>query len=205
MSNKVQTQFWREPWDASRRLSEMDLILEPLLDVIRIALSAGADATPFHASNASGTYRYQTGVWALRNFHVGDIWSVDRKNGIETIKNEKLKIKIAFSNVDIACDDEHDPKPRSKKGRGAEIACSGNLLPMDLPRYAPRTDEEWATYYLMVDENGASELSRPIVSGETFKAFVERIYLSDGSDFDERMPLDDDEPAQEFDPLVSRK
>ena len=57
----------------------------------------------------------------------------------------------------------------------------------------------------MVDENGASELSRPIVSGETFKAFVERIYLSDGSDFDERMPLDDDEPAQEFDPLVSRK
>ncbi len=77
---------------------------------------------------------------------------------------------------------------------------------MDLPRYAPRTDEEWATYYLMVDENGASELSRPIVSGETFEAFVERIYLSDGSDFDpERMPLDDDEPAQEFDPLVSRK
>lgn len=206
MSRMVETQFWREPWDVSRRLSEMGLKLEPLLNVVRAALAAGADATPFHASNAGGTYRYQTGVWAMRDNHVGDVWSVDRENSIEAIKNESLKIKIAFSNVDVACLDERDPKPRSKKGRGAEVACSGNLLPMNLPKYAPRQDDGWATYYLMVDGAGAAELSRPIVSGETFQAFVERIYLSDGSEFDpERIPLDDDELLQEFDPLVSRK
>ena len=44
------------------------------------------------------------------------------------------------------------------------------------------------------------ELSRPI---KVKHLSLERIYLSDGSDFDERMPLDDDEPAQEFDPLFS--
>ena len=142
----------------------------------------------------------------MRENHVGEIWSVDRENAIEAIKNDGLKIKIAFSNVDVACNDEHDPKPRSKKGRGAEIACSGNLLPMRLPKFAPRQNDKWATYYVMVDENGAAELSRPIISGETFQTCVERIYLSDGSDFDpERILLDDDEPAQEFDPLVSRK
>ena len=77
---------------------------------------------------------------------------------------------------------------------------------MYLSKFAARPDEEWATYYVLVDENGAAELSRPIVSGETFQAYVERIYLSDGSEFDrERILLDDDEPAEEFDPLVSRK
>lgn len=206
MSDKIQTQVWREPWDVSRRLGEMGLTLESLLNVVRAVLASGADATPFHASNAGGTFRYQTGVWALRENHVGEIWSVDRENGIEAIKNDGLKIKIAFSNVDVACDDEHDPKPRSKKGRGAEIACSGNLLPMHLPKFATRQDDEWATFYLMVDENGAAELSRPIISSETFQTCVERIYLSDGSDFNpERILIDDDETIQEFDPLVLRK
>lgn len=206
MADKIKTLFWRESWDVSRQLSRMDLTLDRLLNVARAALAAGADATPFHASNAGGTFRYQEAVWALRDGHVGDVWAVDRENGIEAIKNERLKLKIAFSNVDLACNDEHDPRPRSKKGRGAEIACSGNLLPMDLPKFAPRPDDGWATYYLLLDDKGAVELSRPIVSGETFQAFVERIYLSDGSEFDpERTPLDDDGSAQEFDPLVLRK
>ena len=49
MSDKIQTQYWRESWDVSRRLDDMDLTLEPLLNVVRAALASGADATPFHA------------------------------------------------------------------------------------------------------------------------------------------------------------
>ena len=36
----------------------------------------------------------------------------------------------------------------------------------------------------MVDEKGAAELTCPIISEDTFVAYIERIYLSDGKDFD---------------------
>ena len=69
-----------------------------------------------------------------------------------------------FCNVDRACDDEHEPKPRSPKGAGAERACVGNLFGKELPKYVPEPEEkDIATFYLMVDENGAAELSRPVV------------------------------------------
>ena len=61
-------------------------------------------------------------------------------------------------------------------------------------------------YYLMVDESGATELSRPVVKNRTFDSFIERIYLSDGKDLDRiAHSLDDDEVADNFDPLVARK
>ena len=49
-----------------------------------------------------GTLRYQNGVWALRDQTVGEKWSVHRENSVEAIRNDKLKVKEAFSNVDIA-------------------------------------------------------------------------------------------------------
>jgi hypothetical protein len=61
-------------------------------------------------------------------------------------------------------------------------------------------------YYLMVDQNGAAELTRPIVSGGTFTAAVERIYLSNGGDDDPAIPAEDETgPADNFDPQVVRK
>jgi hypothetical protein len=112
---------------------------------------------------------------------------------------------VIFSNVDLACNDDQGPKPRSAKGAGAERACIGNLFGV-LPQYAPRQADESATFYLMVDETGAVELTRPVVRGGTFSAYVERIYLSDGSDMDaERILLDDGDRADNFDPRVARK
>ena len=58
----------------------------------------------------------------------------------------------------------------------------------------------------MVAPNGAAELSRAIVEGGRFTKFIERLYLSDGSDLDaEPKLLDNDERADEFDPHVARK
>lgn len=107
--------------------------------------------------------------------------------------------------MDVACNDELKPKPRSRKGAGAERVCGGNLFG-SLPEFAPRQPAGWATYYLMVDGNGAAELTRPVVRDGTFKAWPERIYLSDGSDM-ERDPLvlDDGDALDEFDPQVVRK
>lgn len=195
----------REPWDVDRRLAELSLKRELLLKVRAMAIGAGADATAFHAANAAGTYQYHAGTWGLRNEFVGDVWQLDRPDGVEAIRNDAAKVKVVFANVDLACNDEHDPKPRSRKGSGAERVCSGNLFG-SLPKFAPKQTDKYAIYFLMVDDNGAAELSRPVVKNSTFTTPIERIYLSDGSDLDRTLLLTDDEDvASGFDPQVARK
>jgi hypothetical protein len=137
---------------------------------------------------------------------VGPDWVEDRSDGVEAIRNECLKIKIVFCNVDVACQDDPQPQPRSRKGAGAERASGGFLFP-ELPQYAPQPTGEYALYYLMVDENGAAELSRPALKGGKFVGMIERIYLSRGNDDDGALVAKDDDngPADNFDPQVVRK
>jgi hypothetical protein len=201
----VKTIVLRESWDVDRRLAEMGLTRQGLLTARDVALLEAANATAFHPANAPGTFSYHHGTWALRDRFVGKDWVDDRVDGIEAIRNDSLKIKVAYCNVDLACDDNHSPKPRSKKGAGAERA-SGTGLFGDLPQYAPRPIGEYALYYLMVDEKGAAELTRPVVRGGTFLATVERLYLSYGSDDDGALLVEDrGGPVDNFDPLVIRK
>ncbi len=61
----VETQVLIEDWDVDRRLSELDLNRAKLLEVVDVAVSAGADSTPFHPANAAGTLAYQYGTWSL--------------------------------------------------------------------------------------------------------------------------------------------
>jgi hypothetical protein len=202
----VETIILREPWEIQPRLKELTLPKNKLIEVRDIAVHEGSNATLFHAANAAGTYSYHGGTWALRDRFVGGDWVLDRSNGVETIKNDKLKIIVAFSNVDLACVDAHMPQPRTKKGSGAERAMMGGGLFGDLPQYAPRPKGEWQFFYLMVDVNGAVELTRPVVQGGKFTAAIERIYLSDGSD-DEGSGLlqDAPDPIVDFDPQIARK
>jgi hypothetical protein len=202
----VQTRIYREIWDQDRRLSELQVARPSLLRVRDRAYGAAADATPHHAANAAGTFSYHLGIFGLRTEFVGDIWALDRADGIEAIRNDLLKIKITFANVDLACDDNHDPKPRSPKGAGAERACSGNLLFDHLPKFAMVPKDEWALFHLMVDQKGAAELTRTVVENNTFGAPIERIYLSNGDDLrGTDLPLYDDDTADGFDPEVIRK
>jgi len=201
----VETVILREPWEIQPRLKELTLSKNKLLEVRDIAVHEGSNATLFHAANAAGTYSYHGGTWALRDRFVGGDWVLDRSNGVETIRNDKLKVIVAFSNVDLACVDNHIPQPRTKKGSGAERAMAGGLFG-DLPHYAPRPKGEWQFFYLMVDENGAAELTRPVVRGGKFVAAVERIYLSDGSDDEGTGMLQDaPDPVIDFDPQIARK
>lgn len=203
----AETIVLREPWDVDRRLAELGLgPRDKLLKVVAIAMAAAADATAFHPANAAGTFAYQHGTWALRDEYVGDAWALDRLYGVEAIRHDVLKIKAIFANVDIACNDDMKPKPRSRRGAGAERACMSNLFGF-LPDYAPRQPADaWKTYYLMVAESGAAELTQPVVKDGTFTSYVERIYLADGSDPASKIvPFDEDDVAENFDPQVIRK
>ncbi len=58
----------------------------------------------------------------------------------------------------------------------------------------------------MVAPNGAVELTRATVEGGRFHKFIERLYLSDGSDLNiEPNLLDEEVPTDNFDPQVARK
>jgi hypothetical protein len=204
----VETVVRREPWEVAVRLAELQLgSVAQLLKVRSVAISASADATAYHPANSAGTFAYHYGTFALRNEYVGKVWRLDRADGVEAIVNDALKIRVIFSNVDIASDELMKPKPRSRKGAGAERVCVGNNLFGSLPEFAPRQPDGWATFYIMVDERGAAELTRPVVKNNTFTAYIERNYLSNGDDVDRdpRRLLDDDDVADAFDPEVVRR
>jgi hypothetical protein len=201
----VETKIYRDQWDVVLRLSQMGLSRAKLLAAVAVAIHERSNATPFHPVNAAGTFAYQHGVWAIRNEFVGGMWVEDRTDGVEGIQNDTLKIKVAFSNVDLACEDDHVPKPRSNKGPGAERA-SGAMLFDDLPRYAPEPADGVALYYLMMDDAGASELTRPVVKAGKFRSPIERIYLSKGgSEEGDILLSNNDDVANDFDPQVARR
>jgi hypothetical protein len=200
----IPTRYFREPWERDQRLNQLQLNREGLLHARDVSIQERSNATNFHPANAPGTFGYHHGTWALRDQFVDEHWSIDRSDGIEAIWNDELKIKVAFCNVDVACNDHHIPKPRSEKGAGAERA-SGTPLFGNLPQYAPRQVGTTQLYYLMVDSDGAAELTRPVVSGGTFTAAAERIYLSRGGDNDVAVVDEDNGPVDNFDPQVVRK
>jgi hypothetical protein len=204
------TRVYRDDMDVNRRLAELRLAREKLLAVRRAAVAAAADATDYHPANGAGTLSYQHGTFALRREHVDKEWSVDRSNGVEAIRHDGIKVKVAFANVDVACSDVFEPKPRSGKGAGAERLCAGNDLFGGLPTYAssePSSGDKWTFFYLMVDPAGAVELTCATVKFGSFERFIERIFLSDGSDLkgEPEVSFDDGDGALNFDPAVNRK
>lgn len=204
------TRPYKAPWEVIPKVKGMKLTVEGLRRVARVARNAAANGeTPFHALNAGGTFAYHYGVFALRDeYAAGEEWTVDRTEGIEAIRCVSGAIRVAFSNVDLCCNDFQSPKPRSKKGDGTRRICTTNYLLENLPEFYPvRELGEVATYYLMLDSDGACELSLPIIEGDSFKYCIERIYISlgrDDLDGDLVKPIDED-GLDDFEPIVLRK
>ena len=201
----VETRLLKDSHEVERHLTELGLTKKGLIRVGIVALGARADATPFHPANAEGTFAYQHGTWALRDEFVGEYWKTSNSDGVEAIVNITGTTKIIFANVDIACSDVQPPKPRSRKGAGAERACEGNLFG-SLPTFARNSSDKCATYYFMLDPNGAAELTRPVIKGSTFSEYVERIYLGNVGESDDGISkFDQDDTAVVLDPVVARK
>lgn len=205
----IKPKILKEAPEVESRLKELSLTLDGLLFVRSVALAAAADATPNHPSNAGGSFAYHHGVAAIRSQFLGESWKRDRSHGVECISNEELKIKIAYSNVYRACN-VAGPKAKSTKGHGVEKVCGDGITDDMFPDAeipVPTTAADgWATYFLMVDQLGAAELSRPTIYASNFGPCIERIYLSDGSDIDfEPQPFEDSDDIDDFDPIVKRR
>ncbi|KFF48097.1 hypothetical protein GY26_16010 [Gammaproteobacteria bacterium MFB021] len=208
--NIVTSELITEPYDVDRRLSEMELTRDGLVRARDIALGAAAEATAYHPSFAPGMKSYMEGVFAIRSefIRAETQWRFEKHNGMDFIRNDSLKIRVGFSNVLDMPQPSIGPKARSPRGPGAERACQGNLSFDFGPEFELETqcDTSVATYFFMVSRNGCAELSRPIIQGGNFKDYIERLSISDGSDFDlNPAPFEDDGDLDVFDPVVSRK
>jgi hypothetical protein len=200
----VETQVLREPWEVDPRLAELGVTRKGLLRVAAMATDAAGTATPYHCANAAGTFAYQYGSWALRDEFVGPVWKMERPNNVEAIWNESGKVRIVYSNVDIARDIEQKPQPRSNKGAGAERICGGNLFG-ELPTYYSERYAGESTYYLMVDEAGRAELTRVAISAGVFAQYIERIFLiDDNAPHDGGLSFETDDAVSDFDPVIIR-
>jgi hypothetical protein len=209
MNELIETAFFRSPDDTHRRLGQLGLTSEGLIRAVHVALAERNNATGLHPSNAPGTFAYHHGVAAIRREYLGKDWEIDRRDGIEAIRNDVLGIKVSFCNVDKACGQDH-PKPRSEKGAGAERASGPNLFEHagagHLVSHAPRPVEGTALFYLMVDNQGRAELTRPVIARSTFVATVERIFLIEDIEDDRTiLPLETDDIADDFEPQIVRK
>jgi hypothetical protein len=213
----IQTDVLHEPVDVARRLRACGLDRDKLIEVARRAIYASRDCTPNHPANAPGTFSYQYGTQALRDLFVGKDWAVDRTDSIESIWNEERRIRVAYQNVDVACDAYKLPRPKSVKGEGSERVCKGNQLALfaDLPLFARLPKAGDVTLYLMVSQNGADvrvELSRPVIENKKFTAFVERIFLLREGEWEDGFiksktegAVADGSAGEDFDVVVSRK
>jgi len=197
-----------DPLQGDERLAELELERDGLIAAGHHALAGRANASPLHPSNSAGFFAYADGVKGLRVENMGDNWQIFRSEGVEGICNEVLKLRVLFANVFEACG-EDDPQARSRKGAGSERVACGDMFDaagIDLPVSVVKFSGDYKTYYLMIDQRGAMEISRPIVKGGKFLRCVERIFLVDGDDLD-KIDFEVDEPVDDsdLDIVVTRK
>lgn len=197
-----------DPYEGDTHLAKLELERSRLIAAGHHALASRASASPLHPSNAAGYFSYADGVKGLRAENMGENWRFFRSEGVEGICNEELKLRVLFANVHEACGGV-SPQARSRKGAGSERVACGDMFDaagVDLPISVVKFHGDYKTYYLMVDQCGAMELSLPIVKGGNFLRCVERIFLIDANDLDE-IDFSDDEAADDsdLDIVVTRK
>ncbi len=192
----------------SNRLSDFGIVPEQLLSIGRVARMWADDASPLMPVNAPGTLAYIYGVQELRQQLLDGNWIADRTCGIEAVINRDRRMRIAFQNVDRACDPIFSPNPRSAKGSAAENLCGPTLFEYSGVEAGPLTgvmQDGVPTYYLMVGEDGSVELSHPVISNGCYAYFYERIFVNapDSDWVDEINP--ETGPLEDFDIQVHFK
>jgi len=200
-----------DPEEVRQFLKRIDLTVDGVRFVRDAAYIHLVDTSPLMALNAAGTLAYHYGVLENRVQFLGKHWEISRNGGIEAICNPSKNIKLGYQNVDLACARAINPNPRTEKGAGSERECEGNLFEyfgVAAPKLMRLPKGIVQVFYIMVDERGAVEVSRPVIEDGKFTGMITRAFVSDGSDLGklEVTPSGGLEaPADDFDVPVIRR
>lgn len=199
-----------EEIEVAPRLEQLGVTKSELLEVIRAAVGARRNATPFHPLSAGGLLAYLAGTEHLRRVFLPQGWQICRRDNIESIFHPEVGVKIVYQNADRAGDPIYDPIAVSKKGAGAARAIElgqYDLFPESREQeVAELTAATWCLFVYAVGPDVRAELSCPVaINDEQFDRFHERILLVQKGDWDHPDLLVDDAPPVDFEVSVSRK
>ncbi len=192
------------------RLEQLGLTKAILLEVIRAAVGARRNATPFHPVTTAGFNAWSEGTAHLRRILVSLGWRMSDRDNIASIYNAETETKIIFQNAERAGDVLNDPIANSRKGAGAARAVEQAQYDL-FPEVRNRQIEEaqaklWCLFVMAEGDDVRAELSRPIaINGEQYDEFHERIVLVRYGEWQGLDLSDDSEPPLDFDVTVSRK
>lgn len=202
--------IYEEYEKVTEKLSFFGATKEELLEIALAAAANRNNASSLQPKNAPGTLSYIYGVEALRRVFIRkEGWKPDFSNGVESVFNEELNVKILFQNVDSACGSSN-PQAISGKGLGVakllETNNTGYLFDFMQKDADARVNSN--VWFYCVFSNGdelRAELSLPhSIKGSQFSYFRERIFILTGEDWS---PIDEnfENDGQDFDVDVSRK
>ncbi|WP_426031844.1 hypothetical protein [Caulobacter sp. DWP3-1-3b2] len=199
-----------EEFEVVPRLEQLGLTKAELFDVVRAAVGARRNATPFHPLSAGGLLGWIAGTAHLRRIFTARGWDICRRDNIEAIFNSETGIKIIYQNADRAGDPLFDPVASSKKGAGAARAVElgqYELFPEVREREVVEiTAPTWCLFVYADGPDVRAELSCPqAINGEQFDGFHERILLIQKGEWDSPDALADDTPSIDFEVSVTRK
>ncbi|MGC5780246.1 hypothetical protein [Methylobacterium sp. NFXW15] len=196
--------------EVAPRLEQLGLSKAILLEVIRAAVGARRNATPFHPITTAGFNAWSEGTAHLRRILVSQGWRMGDKDNIASVYNAETDTKIIFQNAERAGDLLNDPIANSRKGAGAARAVERaqyDLFPeTQIKEIEEARTKLWCLFVMAEGDDVRAELSRPIaINEEQYDEFHERIVLVQHGEWQGLDLSDDNEPPLDFDVTVSRK
>jgi hypothetical protein len=180
-----------EPWDVARRLAQFGMTRDQLLEVVRACVSGAGNVTENDPPGSQGWEIYRFGVRRFREVLRGESWRSDNTDGLATIVNEQLKIRIAVTNTnnDTGLPDPNSfPQNRNRKGPTSDKAVEANLAflpgvewPLATKPHSPTPVSELITWHFCIYINGdevRAELSlMDKIEAGFFTGCIERIII----------------------------
>lgn len=173
--------------DARRRLAELGLELQWLLDSARRGMAAAASCTPNHPAVLSGILGWGETICALRDYLLPQRWRRLDEGNLPLAVNEAETVALTVATGDEDTGrPEGNPCTKSKKGPRVASAVANNQLQLFPVPVHLRPEEATgrATWLLLIHRDQAArelrtELSRPVSMGEDGRvdAWSERIIL----------------------------
>ncbi|MGE9297165.1 MAG: hypothetical protein ACQKBV_12845 [Puniceicoccales bacterium] len=215
MSAAAKTTLYQHPFDARRRLLELNISVEALVKAVQAGHVARLNCTDNDPPFIPGTEAWRMVVRTLRDELVPLGWRKDDPSNYSLVINDSSEINIVVASADeLTCRWPGNPRTKSLKGLFTEAAVlmnsvSGDLFPetveADLLRAA--TVLNYKTYMLLInidDDQCRAELSLPSNFNEHMvTGWAERIFIP-LPDADGGMPQERDD-TPDIDVPVKRK
>jgi hypothetical protein len=185
----------QHPHDARRRLAELGVAVEALINALRAGHVARLSCTDNDAPFIPGTEAWRFVLRTLREELLPKGWRKADPGNYSLVVSDKRKINIAVATGDaFTRDSRGTPRTKSPKGLYTEAVTIRNryeqpdLFPETLPENVRRAAtvleyQTWILLFFITDDEFRAELSLPNeIEDDQIVSWYERIFIPDEPD-----------------------